>query len=124
MPDVAAAKRASGLAIEDRAQEARVLARVRRQVPAAPERAAAVYTELIEMAKAVQRAAPSGAAAGPSLGALRAALARLDDALCAELDRLPPSAPAAWRAALRLTGASGGAIDRLAAALASPGAVQ
>jgi cyclohexadienyl dehydratase len=119
MPDVAAAKRAAGLPVEDREQEARVLARVRSQVPSAPERGAAVYAELIEMAKAVQRAAPASAGDGPSLDALRAALARIDAALCVELDHLPPSSEPAWRAALAQTGAGPVEIDRLATALAS-----
>lgn len=120
MPDVAAAKRAAGLPIEDREQEARVLARVRAQTPLAPARAAALYAQLIEMAKAVQREAPPRAGAGPSLDALRAALGRIDEALCAELDHLPASSAPAWRAALQQTGAGRLDIGKLAAALASP----
>jgi len=118
MPDVAAAKRAAGQPIEDRDQEARVLARVRQQVPTAPDRAAAVYKELIAMAKAVQGRAPARAGDGPSLNTLRAALGRIDEALCRELDHLPPASAATWRTALQQTGAAPAAIDRLAAALA------
>lgn len=118
MPDVAAAKRAAGLPIEDREQEARVLARAREQVPAAPDRAAAVYGELIAMAKAAQHRAPARAGPGPSLNTLRAALVRIDESLCGELARLPPGSPADWRAALQQSGAAPASIDRLAAALA------
>jgi len=118
MPDVAAAKRAAGQPIEDREQEAKVLARVRQQVPSAPDRAAAVYKQLIEMAKAAQNATPAAAGAGPSLNTLRAALGRIDETLCRELDHLPPGWVAVWRTALQQTGASPAAIDRLAAALA------
>lgn len=117
MPDVAAAKRAAGRPIEDRAQEARVLERVRAQVPEAPERAAAVYAVLIDAAKTVQRETlPSPA--GPSLDALRAALGRIDEMLCRELAALPPSSVEAWRAALAGTGLPADDVDRLAAALA------
>ena len=117
MPDVAAAKRAAGQPIEDRAQEARVLERVRAQVPAAPERAAAVYAVLIDAAKTVQREAPTGPA-GPSLDTLRAALGRIDEMLCRELAVLPPSSVESWRAALADSGLPAGDIERLAAALA------
>jgi len=124
MPDVAAAKRVAGVPLEDRAQEARVLERVGAAVPSAPMRAAAVYAELIEMAKALQRAAPATAAAGPSLDALRAALGRIDEVLCAELERLPIASAAAWRETLATTLAglavAPGALDRLAATLARP----
>ncbi|MGD9764276.1 MAG: transporter substrate-binding domain-containing protein [Candidatus Binatia bacterium] len=121
MPDVAAAKRAAGLPIEDRGQEARVLERARAQAPSAPARAAAVFAELIEMAKAVQRAAEPTPTAH-SLESLRAALRRIDTALYGELDRLPASPTAAWRAALAdaLPGADAAALDRLTAALAAP----
>jgi cyclohexadienyl dehydratase len=120
MPDVAAAKRAAGQPIEDRQQEARVLARVRAQVPQAPDRAAAVYTELIAMAKAVQNRAPARAGGGPSLNTLRAALGRIDEALCRELDQLPPGSAPEWRTALQQIGQPQPAIDRLAAALSAP----
>jgi cyclohexadienyl dehydratase len=120
MPDVAAAKRAAGQPIEDRAQEARVLARVRERVPNAPDRAAAVYGALIAMAKAVQTETPARAGGGPSLNTLRAALARIDDALCRELDQRPPGTAAEWRAALQQIGQPQAAIARLAAALTAP----
>ena len=120
MPDVAAAKRTAGLPIEDREQEARVLTRVRAQVPSAPQRAAAVYAQLIEMAKRAQREAPARAGEGPSLDTVRAALGRIDEALCAELDQLPVSTAPAWRAALEQTGAGRVEIGQLALALASP----
>src|SRR5262249_33732564 len=73
MPSIAAAKRAAGLPIEDRAQEARVIERVR-ELSAQSERTVAVYRQLIEVAKAVQRSAPAPQSAA-SLDALRAALA-------------------------------------------------
>ncbi|MBX3023810.1 transporter substrate-binding domain-containing protein [bacterium] len=118
MPDVAVAKRAAGLPIEDREQEARVLARAREQVPAAPDRAAAVYGELIAMAKAAQQRTPERPGAPPSLATLRAALARIDESLCRELAHLPPGSLPEWRAALQQTGAPPPSIERLAAALA------
>jgi cyclohexadienyl dehydratase len=116
MPAVAAAKRAAHLPIEDRAQEARVLERVRAQVPADPARAAAVFGVLIEMAKAIQRQAPPADAA-PSLDTLRAALGRIDETLCAELNVLPASTDAQWRAVL--APALSGDVGGLSAALAS-----
>lgn len=118
MPDVAAAKRAGGRPVEDREQEKRVLDRVRAQVPTAPDRAAAVYGELIAMAKAAQASARAPADGGPSLNTLRAALGRIDETLCRELDRLPPASADAWRASLQQVGAAPAAIDRLARALA------
>jgi cyclohexadienyl dehydratase len=118
MPDVAAAKRQSGQPIEDLAQEARVLERVRGQVPAAPERAAAVYAVLIDAAKTIQRQTPTRAA-GPSLDALRAALGRIDEALCRELERLPALPADAWRAALAPIGLPAGDVEQLATALAT-----
>lgn len=120
MPDVANAKRAAGLPIEDREQEARVLTRVRAQTPNAPERAAAAYTELIAMAKAVQTKTPLRAGTGPSLNTLRAALGRIDDALCLELNQGPSGTLVEWRSALQSIGQPAAAIDRLAAALAAP----
>jgi len=120
MPDVAAAKRAAGQPIEDKEQEVRVLARVREQVPNAPDRAVAVYTELIAMAKAVQEKAPPRAGAGPSLNTLRAALGRIDESLCRELDQRPRGSVADWRTAMQEVGAPQAAIDRLATALTSP----
>lgn len=115
MPSVAAAKRVANLPIEDRAQEARVLERVRTQVPADPARATAVFAVLIEMAKAIQRTAPP-LADPPTLDALRAALGRIDDTLCRELNALPASTPAQWQAVL--APALGGDVTALSAALA------
>ncbi|MEO8603861.1 MAG: transporter substrate-binding domain-containing protein [bacterium] len=102
MPAVVAAKRSANLPIEDRAQEARVLERVRGQVPADPGRAAAVYSVLIEMAKAVQRDALPLATA-PPLDSVRVAIGRIDETLCAELQSLPASPQAAWQSALSRT---------------------
>ncbi|MDX2167064.1 MAG: transporter substrate-binding domain-containing protein [Deltaproteobacteria bacterium] len=116
MPAVAAAKRAAHLPIEDRAQEARVLDRVRSQVPNDPARAAAVFGVLIELAKTIQRSAPA-LADPPTLDALRAALGRIDETLCAELNALPRSTPAQWRAVLAPAIADD--VDALSAALAS-----
>jgi cyclohexadienyl dehydratase len=121
MPDVAAAKRAAEMPLEDAAQEERVLERARAQVPSNPGRAAALYSELFDLAKAVQHRAPAAKRDAPPLTALRAALERIDAALCLELEHLLPSPAAAWRAGLRATlgpevGAA--AIDRLAGLLA------
>ncbi len=120
MPAVAAAKHAAGLPIEDRAQEARVLARVRDRVAGDPERAVRVYGELIALAKVVQRATPPQPS-DASLDALRAALGRIDAALGDELARRPCSDAHAWRATLSASLAPAGiepaAIDRLARAL-------
>jgi len=117
MPAVAAAKRAADLPIEDREQEARVLDRVRARVPSAPARAVAVYAVLIETAKTVQRTAPA-VAAPPSLDALRAALGRIDETLCRELERLPPATIAEWRMALAPALGDGVAVRQLSDALA------
>ncbi|MFN8640271.1 MAG: hypothetical protein U0802_00885 [Candidatus Binatia bacterium] len=64
MPDVAAAKRAAGLPLEDRGRR-RACWPGRAQVPSAPDRAALVYAHLIVMAKAAQRAAPRAPTPGP-----------------------------------------------------------
>src|SRR5262249_4056045 len=99
MPMGAAAKRAASLPIEDLAQEARVLDRVRAENQAAPERAVAVYRSLIEIAKDVQRKSPA-AAPTATLDALRAAIGRVDEQLGRELRRLPPDDVVTWSAAL------------------------
>jgi cyclohexadienyl dehydratase len=98
MPDVAAAKQAAGVPIEDRAQEARVIERVRAR-SARPDATAAVYRQLIELAKAVQRGAPA-APSHASLDELRAALGRIDEQLVGELDRAPRGSPDEWRTSL------------------------
>ncbi len=120
MPYVAAAKRAAHLPVEDLAQEERVIARVR-AAASAPERAAAVYRQLIDMAKAVQRQSPS-VPAGPGLTALRGAIGRVDEQLLREIDRSPPLPRAEWQAALRrdveLPGITSDMRARLAEALA------
>lgn len=116
MPGIAAAKRVAGLPIEDRDQEARVLARVRQQVPDDADRAAALYAQLIALAKTAQHAAPPRADP-PPLDTSRAALARIDATLCRELAHLPVSTPAQWQAVLAPTlGAADAA--RVAAILA------
>ncbi len=119
MPDIAAAKREARLPIQDPEQEKRVLDRARRAVPSAPDRAVAVYTQLIEMAKAAQSHPTPYRSNGPSLNTLRAALGRIDESICRELDRLPPSTTPEWKTALQPTGAPPAAIDGLAAALTS-----
>lgn len=116
MPDVAAAKRANNLPIDDPDREARVLERVRAQVPNAPARAAAIYTVLIEAAKHIQRQTPDRPP-GPSLDEVRGALQRIDDALCQELGRLPNSPKVAWRAALVTTGLPAAQREQLVRAL-------
>jgi cyclohexadienyl dehydratase len=121
MPAVAAAKRAAGLTIEDKPQEDRVLERVRAQATN-PERAVAVYRQLIGLAKAVQRTAPA-APNGPSLDGLRAAIGRIDELLIREIDRAPSASVETWHATLQRSvtqpGVDGAAIQSLAEALAS-----
>jgi cyclohexadienyl dehydratase len=98
MPSVAAAKRAAGLPLLDEAQEARVIERVR-GLSSRPAHAEAVYRQLIEMAKAVQRAAP--APANPAgLAELRDAIARIDAPLVLELDRAPARDVDVWQPVL------------------------
>ncbi len=122
MPEIAAAKRAAGLPLEDPAQETKVLQRVRAQVPSNPERAAALYGALIDLAKAAQRSAAAATRDVPSLAVLRAALERIDAALCLELEHLLPSPAAAWRETLGATlgpvGVAPAATDHIAALLA------
>jgi cyclohexadienyl dehydratase len=126
MPSVAAAKRAAGLPIEDRAQEERVIERAR-HASSHPERAAAVYRSLIAMAKSVQQAAPSPDTPA-SLTDLRDAIGRIDAQLLRELDRAPSGSPAPWQIVLADNlggpGIDRDAIDQLAAALATGQAVK
>lgn len=120
MPAVAAAKRAAGLPIEDRAQEEQVLERVRKQ-SSRPEHAAAVYRQLIVLAKAVQGAAPAPDGSA-QLPALRDALARIDEQLIRELDRAPQTPADQWQTLLTDTidtpGVAPNDVKRLADALA------
>jgi cyclohexadienyl dehydratase len=109
MPAVAAAKRAAGLPIEDRMQEARVIERVR-GLSANPDRTAAVYGQLIEMAKAVEGDTPAPDAAIP-LSALRDAIGRVDVALVRALDSAPASASARWQITLQRVVAGPGVDD-------------
>jgi cyclohexadienyl dehydratase len=124
MPFVAAAKRASGGPVEDTTQEERVLARVREQSRSAPERVENVYRLLIRMAKEVQRMAAPADHTVP-LPSLRAAIARIDEQLVRDLDRLPISRDSEW-APLLAAQLSPLSVDadlqaQLAAALSSPG---
>jgi cyclohexadienyl dehydratase len=126
MPSVAAAKRAAGLPIEDRAQEERVIARAR-AASTQPARAEAVYRSLIALAKSVQQAAPAPETPA-SLATLRDAIGRVDAQLLRELDRAPGGSPAQWQVVLA-DNLSGPGIDRdainqLAAALATGQAVK
>lgn len=102
MPLVAAAKRASHLPIEDTAQEARVLARVRGAAEAVrldPGSVAALYGVLMKVAKAIQStAAPVPPTA--SLEQLRGALGAIDEQLIHGLRFTRATSPAAWRAAV------------------------
>jgi len=109
MPSVAAAKRAAGQPIEDRAQEARVIERVR-SLSATPDRTAAVYGQLIEMAKTVQQNAPPPAQSA-SLAELRDAITRVDAQLVRELDRLPPTSTEVWHTALQRSVTTPGVSD-------------
>ncbi len=123
MPAVAAAKDAAQLPIEDRQQEAAVLERIQRAAgAAAAPAAAAVYTVLIDMAKAVQRQAaePEVRAALPDL---RDAIARIDEQLVREIGRRPSGTTADWELvlahALDLPGIDMSLRDRLATALSA-----
>jgi cyclohexadienyl dehydratase len=132
MPLVAAAKRRTGKAVEDPAQEARVLAAARAAVaeaaaahgvaPPPGEAVEAFFRAQIEAAKAVQQRAPIPDAPAFSLEDLRAAVARITARMTFLLVRLPRAlAPAAVVAAARAdlagSGLEPGEIDRLAAPL-------
>jgi cyclohexadienyl dehydratase len=123
MPFVAAAKRAGGSPVEDPRQEAKVLARVRNQSFAAPERTEGVYRLLIRMAKGIQRTVTPPATMIP-LASLRDAIVRIDEQLVRELDRLPASRDSDWMpllaARLAELSVDGGLQTQLAEALSSP----
>lgn len=108
MPAVAAAKRAAGLPVEDRAQELRVIERVR-GLSANPNRTGAVYDQLIEMAKAVQRGAPVPEGT-VGLSDLRDAIGRIDMTLVRALDAAPAGSAASWQVTLQRV-VSGPGID-------------
>ena len=97
MPAVAAAKRASGLALVDPAREAEVETRAVARAAAAglaPEPYRALARAQIAAAKAVQDAARDAPSAAP-LAAVRAAIDRVDDALLpALLAAVPLTTPA------------------------------
>ncbi len=123
MPAVAAAKRAAQLPIEDRQQEAAVLDRIQRAAGAATAPAAtAVYTVLIDMAKAVQRQAAEPDVQG-ALPDLRDAIARIDEQLVREIGRRPSGTTADWQPVLTqavdLPGIDAALRDRLATALST-----
>jgi cyclohexadienyl dehydratase len=101
MPRVAAAKRAAGMPIVDKAQEARVIERVRAQATH-PDYVEAVYRQLIELAIAVQNTVTTSDASVP-LDALRGALERIDGQLVRELDHAPGSQVDRWRNSLSRT---------------------
>jgi len=120
MPAVAAAKHAAGLPIEDRAQEARVIERAR-ALSAHPDRAAAVYAQLIELAKLVERASPAPPDSGPPLAELRDAIGRTDVALVRALDGAPRDSPPEWKETLQRVvigpGIGAAQVDQLAGVL-------
>ncbi|MGH7790182.1 MAG: transporter substrate-binding domain-containing protein [Candidatus Binatia bacterium] len=122
-PAIAAAKRGSDQPIEDPGQEARVLERARAAARRDPQRAAAVYAQLIALSKAVQQSAtPSDIDA--TLPALREALARIDAGLGRELDAPAAGTVDEWQRALResidLPGLEPAMLDELARLLAAP----
>jgi cyclohexadienyl dehydratase len=127
MPFVAAAKRASNLPIEDTAQEARVIARVRGVASAAgldPDSVAALYAVLIGAAKSIQTAAAPAPQAA-TLDQLRSALGALDEHLIRGLRFTRATSPNAWRAAVAAgVEAEGLTPDLLAAIGASLGNVR
>jgi chorismate mutase len=94
MPAVAAAKRASGLAVVDPGREAEVESRAVARAAAAglaPEPYRALVRAQIMAARAVQDAAPIAPAAA-SLDAVRAAIDRVDEALLPALVAAMPVA--------------------------------
>ena len=119
MPAVAAAKRAAGLPVVDPEQEARVLARAAALARRSPAQVEALYRLLIEMAKSVQEQSPVPDSA--TLLDLRAAIARIDEALIAEMNRPLSGTSSDWQIvldrALDLPGVDAGARQRLAAVL-------
>ena len=136
MPLVAAAKQRTGKAVEDAAQEARVIeagrAAVRRAAadhgatPPPDARVDAFFAAQIEAAKAVQqRVHPDAAAPAYTLETdLRPAIARITARMAFLLVRLPRGLPPALvqekaRDALAGSGLEPGEIDRLAAPLAA-----
>jgi cyclohexadienyl dehydratase len=104
MPSVAAAKRATGAPVEDRAQEGRVLERARDLAKGAaldPRSLEAVYAVLIKAAKIIQLAPVSGASPTVTLAALRDVIATIDEHLVACLKTAAPRVPPAeWQRGL------------------------
>jgi cyclohexadienyl dehydratase len=94
MPAVAAVKRREHLPIEDPAQEARVIERVRAAARSAglnPEDVAELFHVQMAVAKAVEQHAAQGAAPpNASLADLRAAVATVSDQVIVELARCQP----------------------------------
>jgi len=101
MPLVAAVKRREQLPIEDAAQEARVLERVRTAATAAglqPDAVVALFRIQMDAAKAVEHAAaPTAVPPDVTLADVRAAVAAASDQVIAELARCQP-----WLAQARL----------------------
>lgn len=95
MPAVGAAKRKANLPIEDRTQERRVLVRVAAQQPTHAKRVANVYRELIDLAKAVQRAHPKEKTTA-TLTTLRDVITRIDEQLVREIDRPHTASKQDW----------------------------
>ena len=132
MPSVGAAKRALGKPIEDREQEARVLARVgtlaRADLLDEPS-VAALYRELITAAKIIQLAPVLPASPTTTLDALRDAIGALDEHLLATMKLSAPRVPrTAWQKGveegIRSDLLPRPALDRLAGALAAVHRVQ
>lgn len=123
MPAMARAKRAENRPLEDPEQESTVFQRVRTAAPHRPERVLTVYRVLIEMAKVaqVQQAYVTDTA---SVAQMRAAVARVDEILAAELDRGASGTLPEWRTvvtrAIDGLGFDGEALLRLAVVLALP----
>ncbi len=102
MPSVAAAKRAMGATVEDRAQEARVLERARdlaKEAALDPKSLEALYGVLSRAAKVIQLAPVFPASPTVTLAALRDVIARIDEHLVACLKTAAPRVPASdWQA--------------------------
>ena len=101
------------------AREEEVIAKVRK-ASSRPAYAEGVYRQLIELAKAVQEAAPASAPSA-SIDEIRAAIGRIDEQLLRELDRATPAPIDTWKAALKRSVSAPGVdsvgLERLAVAL-------
>jgi chorismate mutase len=101
MPSVGAAKRALGKPVEDREQEARVIAHVQdlaRAAQLAPDSVESLWRVLMTSAKVIQLAPVFPASPTTTLDALRAVIGGLDEHLLSSLKDAAPRVPQAdWQ---------------------------